>query len=35
LSPLGWEHVNITGDYAWEGRIKLDPDGFRPLVMPT
>ena len=18
LSPLGWEHVNLTGDYVWE-----------------
>jgi Tn3 transposase DDE domain len=34
LSPLGWEHVNITGDYVWEDQTKLDPDGFRPLVMP-
>lgn len=35
LSPLGWEHVNITGDYVWEDQTKLDPDGFRQLVMPT
>lgn len=35
LSPLGWEHVNITGDYVWEDQIKLDPDGFRPLLMPA
>ena len=32
LSPLGWEHVNITGDYVWEDQTKLDPDGFRQLV---
>ncbi len=19
LSPLGWEHVNLTGDYVWGG----------------
>jgi hypothetical protein len=18
LSPIGWEHVNLTGDYAWQ-----------------
>ena len=30
LSPLGWEHVNFTGDYVWEDQTKLDPDGFRP-----
>ena len=34
LSPLGWEHVNITGDYVWEDHTRLDDDGFRPLVMP-
>lgn len=32
LLPLGWEHVNITGDYVWEDQTKLDPDGFRQLV---
>jgi TnpA family transposase len=35
LSPLGWEHLNITGDYVWEDQPHLDPDGFRPLVMPA
>jgi TnpA family transposase len=35
LSPLGWEHVNITGDYIWEDQTRLDPDGFRQLVMPA
>src|SRR5215208_2513708 len=34
-SPLGWEHVNITGDYVWEDQTKLDPDGFRPLATPA
>jgi hypothetical protein len=35
LSPLGWKHVSITGDYVWEDQTRLDPDGFRPLVMPA
>ena len=35
LSPLGWEHLNITGDYVWEDEPHLNPDGFRPLVMPA
>jgi hypothetical protein len=35
LSPLGWEHLNITGDYVWEDQTRLDPDGFRPLVVPA
>jgi TnpA family transposase len=31
LSPLGWEHINLTGDYAWEAEESLTPDQFRPL----
>ena len=33
LSPLGWEHVNLTGDYIWsaEQPNTENPDGFRPL----
>jgi hypothetical protein len=31
--PLGWEHLNITGDHRWEDQTRPDPDGFRPLVM--
>jgi hypothetical protein len=33
LSPLGWEHVNLTGDYIWsaEQPDTENPDGFRPL----
>ena len=31
LSPLGWEHINLTGDYRWETSLTLDPDQFRPL----
>jgi TnpA family transposase len=31
LSPLGWEHINLTGDYVW-GQHKLVEQGkFRPL----
>ena len=30
LSPLGWEHVNLTGDYIWRPATK-NRDGFRPL----
>jgi hypothetical protein len=30
LSPLGWEHINLTGDYTW--RSNRFPIGkFRPL----
>ena len=31
LSPLGWEHINLTGDYLWETLPALGPDQFRPL----
>lgn len=31
LSPLGWEHVNLTGDYLWRSRTKLGVGKFRPL----
>jgi TnpA family transposase len=37
LSPLGWEHVNLTGDYVWVARSSMsqNPDGLRPLrAMP-
>jgi hypothetical protein len=30
-SPLGWEHINLTGDYHWETSPALSPDQFRPL----
>jgi TnpA family transposase len=33
LSPLGWEHVNLTGDYVWAtaDQVTENRDGFRPL----
>jgi hypothetical protein len=31
LSPLTWEHVNLTGDYLWEDTPLLDDNGFRPI----
>ena len=31
LSPLGWDHINLTGDYVWSDTIDRDPDGFLPL----
>jgi TnpA family transposase len=35
LSPLGWEHVNLTGDYIWaaadENALGEGDDDFRPL----
>jgi TnpA family transposase len=31
LSPLGWEHVNLTGDYVWRQNHKARKGKFRPL----
>jgi TnpA family transposase len=31
LAPLGWRHINLTGDYHWASRTVLEPDGFRTL----
>ncbi|MBB5429009.1 TnpA family transposase [Paraburkholderia atlantica] len=31
LSPLGWEHINLTGDYVWHKDRKLQAGRFRPL----
>jgi TnpA family transposase len=33
LSPLGWEHVNLTGDYVWSraDQRTVNADGYRPL----
>jgi len=31
LSPLGWDHINITGDYVWSDHLMVDGEGFLPL----
>lgn len=31
LSPLGWEHINLTGDYVWRNNKRLGEGKFRPL----
>jgi TnpA family transposase len=31
LSPLGWDHINLTGDYVWSEGATYDADGLRPL----
>ena len=31
LSPLGWEHINLTGDYHWEAEQSFGLNQFRPL----
>ena len=31
LSPIDWEHVNLTGDYTWQATGRLRKGAFRPL----
>ena len=31
LSPLGWEHINLTGDYLWRRSAEIGAGKFRPL----
>jgi len=31
LSPLGWEHINLTGDYVWRSSTGIGAGKFRPL----
>ena len=34
LSPLGWEHINLTGDYIWPQSHQVQQGQFRPLRTP-
>jgi hypothetical protein len=34
LSPLGWEHINLTGDYVWHSNKRVAKGRFRPLRSP-
>ncbi len=31
IAPLGWEHLSLTGDYAWDGPGQPAPGEIRPL----
>ena len=31
LSPLGWGHINLTGDYVWRHNNRVAKGTFRPL----
>jgi len=35
LSPLGWEHINLTGDYHWPPDSMINKRNFRPLRILT
>jgi len=34
VSPLGWEHINLIGDYTWHTNKRVAKGGFRPLRTP-
>ncbi|MFZ6765552.1 recombinase family protein [Undibacterium sp. Di26W] len=34
LAPLGWENINLTGDYVWRQNRKIDKGKFRALRTP-
>lgn len=35
LAPLGWQHINLTGDYLWSANRVPSTTGYRPLRAPT
>ena len=34
ISPLGWEHINLTGDYTWQQNLLVEQGQFRALRVP-
>jgi hypothetical protein len=34
VSPLSWEHINLTGIYTWDAERQM-PEGFRSLRLLT
>lgn len=34
ISPLAWEHINLTGDYLWKLSRQVAAGQFRPLRKP-
>ena len=31
VSPIGWEHISLTGDYTWHANRRISEGRFRPL----
>ena len=31
ISPLGWYHISLTGDYTWNIDLRKSAQTFRPL----
>jgi len=34
VAPLGWNHINLTGDYRWQGDKRVAKSQLRPLRRP-
>jgi TnpA family transposase len=34
LAPLGWEHINLTGDYVWHANKRVAKGRFDPCARP-
>jgi hypothetical protein len=34
VAPLGWNHINLTGDYVWHANKRVVKGGFRALRRP-
>ena len=34
LSPLGWEHIHLTGDYVWHANRRVAKGRYRSLRTP-
>jgi TnpA family transposase len=34
VSPVSWEHINLTGIYSWDTEQQM-AEGFRPLRLPN
>ncbi|WP_028793181.1 MULTISPECIES: Tn3 family transposase [Thalassobaculum] len=34
ISPMGWSHIGLTGDYLWEQSDLLAPGCYRALTDP-
>lgn len=35
LAPLGWQHINLTGDYLWGRRQQLRPGRVQAVAAAT
>ena len=34
ISPVHWNHINLTGDYSWRQSKRVEKGGLQPLRMP-